>query len=235
MKTTDIQKAFIFPPEKQNVGSVDRLISAAAGTILMMAGFRNFRKGGYSLLLPAGYLMWRSVSGYCHLYKAIGIDTTEGAQFLELTKSITIQRNKSEVYNYWRQLENLPLIMTHVSKVDKISDKKYRWDVEFNKQHFRWNAELIDDTPNKRISWVSVDSPDVKNSGSVEFNDAANGATEIVVNIIYKPAKTTLGRAVAKVLNPLFKQRVKDDLKEFKRIMEAENLKKTSAIASEKI
>jgi uncharacterized membrane protein len=214
-----IQKGLVIAPERRNVGSTDRIISAAAGAYLGYLAFRNFKKN-YTYLLPASYLLWRSASGYCAIYDLTGTDTTEGASPIVFTKAVTIQANKDDVYQYWRQLENLPAIMTHVSEVQKISDTKYLWKAEFNKQQFSWNAEIIEDIPGERISWMSVDSPDVENGGTVEFTDIADGGTELKVHILYKPAKTQLGRLVAKVLNPLFKQKVQDDLMEFKRRVE---------------
>lgn len=216
-----LQKAIVIAPEKRNVGTKDRIFSSAAGILLAYVGMRNFKKGGFALLLPAGYLLWRGTTGYCQLYNLTGTDTTEGAEPFEFSKTITIQRDRDEVYHYWRQLENLPYIMTHVAKVEKLSDNKYRWEAEFNKQHFSWNAEIIEDIQNERISWMSADAPDVENAGTVEFIDAPDGGTQLRVTIIYKPAKSELGRMIAKVFNPIFKQKVKDDLLEFRNKIES--------------
>jgi len=217
---TYLQKTFVIAPEKKNVGSRDRILSSAVGLLLAYAGVKNFRKGGYTLMLPAGYLLWRAVSGYCYLYDAAGIDTTEGAKPFEFSKSVTIQRSREEVYKFWRQLENLPQIMTHLARVEKISDNKYRWEAEFNKQHFAWNALIVEDIPNEKISWASIDSPDVENAGIVEFKDAPKGGTELKVTISYKPGKTKLDSLLAQVFNPVFKQKVLGDLMEFKRNVE---------------
>lgn len=217
---SSMQKAIVVAPEKRNVGSVDRLISSAAGLLLAYIGTKNFRKTGMSLLLPAGYLMWRGASGYCHLYNLAGIDTTEGAEPFMFTKSINIQKSRADVYTYWRKLENLPYIMTHIAKVENLSHNKYRWEAEFNKQHFSWNAQIVEDVRNERISWISVDSPDVENAGKVEFFDDYKGGTELRVTISYKPAKTTIDRILAHAFNPIFKQKVLHDLNEFKRKVE---------------
>lgn len=215
-----LQKAIVVAPEKRNVGSVDRLVSTAAGLLLAYVGTRNYKKTGLSVLLPASYLLWRGASGYCHLYNLVGIDTTEGAEPFLFSKNVTIQKNRKEVYSYWRQLENLPYIMTHVAKVENLSHNKYRWEAEFNKQHFSWNAQIVEDVPNEKITWISVDSPDVENAGRVEFLDDHKGGTELRVTISYKPAKTTIDRILAHAFNPIFKQKVLNDLNEFKHKVE---------------
>jgi uncharacterized membrane protein len=215
-----LQKVFVVPPQKRNVGTTDRLVSSAAGLLLAYAGTKTFKKGGFSLLIPAGYLLWRGATGYCHMYGLTGIDTTEGAKPFLFTKTITIRKPRQEVYEYWRALENLPHIMTHIAKVENLSNNKYRWEVEFNKQHFSWNAQIIEDIPNEKISWTSVDSPDVENAGTVEFIDDPRG-TELRVTISYKPAKTKLDRVLANVFNPIFKNKIMSDLCEFKQKVEA--------------
>ena len=218
-----VQKALMVAPEKRNVGTTDRIISAAAGLLLGYAAVRSFKKGGYSLMIPAGYLLLRGANGYCALYNLAGYSTAEGAKPFEFNKTITVHRNKVEVYNFWRRLENLPLIMKHVKNVEKTAEGKYRWEAEFNNQTLQWNAEITEDVPNERISWTTTDASDVRNSGTVEFYDAPkNKGTELRVTMQYTPAKSKLGRVVASFLDPVFNQMVKDDLKRFKHMMESE-------------
>jgi len=219
-----LQKAFVIAPEKLNVGSTDRLLSAGVSGLLGYYGFKNFRKGGALLLLPAGYLLWRGITGYCALYRLTGIDTTEGAKPLQIKSKVTVNKNKNEVYNYWRQLENFPNIMTHIERVDRINNTRYHWEAELNEQKFSWDAEIIDDIPGNRISWMSDDGADIENSGTVEFKEASMGGTEIKVTINYKPDKTKLGRLVSQLFNPIFKQKVKKDMKEFKQKIESGNI-----------
>jgi uncharacterized membrane protein len=230
-----IQRAVVVAPEKQNVGTTDRIISAAAGLLLGYAAFRNFKKGGFALLVPASYFLLRGVNGYCAIYDLAGYSTAEGAKPFEFNKTLTIHRNKVEVYNFWRRLENLPLIMKHVKNVEKIDEGVYRWEAEFNNQTFQWKAQITEDIPNERISWTTVDVSDVRNTGTVEFYDAPkNKGTELRVFMQYTPSKTKLGRLVAGFLDPVFTQMVKDDLKRFKHMMESEEfvIEKPSRVKS---
>lgn len=220
-----LQSVLQVSPQKQNVGTTDRIFSSSAGLLLGYAGIRNFKKGGFALLFPAGYLLYRGSSGYCPLYDLTGFSTSaETINPFDFRKTLTIHRNKVEVYNFWRRLENFPLIMKHVKKVEKISDKRYRWEVEFNNKTFSWNAEITEDIPNERISWTTTDVSDVRNTGTVEFIDAPKSkGTELRVSMLYTPAKTKLGRRVARFLDPVFNQMIKDDLKRFKHMMESED------------
>lgn len=219
-----LQSVMQVAPEKQNVGTTDRVISSAAGLLLGYTGIRNFKKGGFALLIPAGFLLYRGSSGYCPMYNIAGFSSAQGPEPFEFSKSLSIHRNKVEVYNFWRRLENLPLIMKHVKKVEKIAENKYRWEVEFNNKTFSWNAEITEDIPNEKISWTTLGSSDIKNSGTVEFTTARkNKGTELKVTMHYTPAHSKYGRMIGRFLDPVFTQMVKDDLKRFKHMMESED------------
>jgi uncharacterized membrane protein len=219
-----VQKTITVAPEERNVGTADRIISSAAGILLGYTAIKNFRKGGFTFLLPAGYLLWRASSGYCPLYNLAGINTRNATEPFEFNKTITIHRNKVEVYNFWRRLENLPMIMKHIKNVDKVSNDKYKWEAEFNNRIFRWNARIIEDIPNERIIWTTSNASDIRNTGTVEFSDAPkNKGTQMTVSMYYTPAHSKTGRMIAGFLDPLFSQMVKDDLKRFKHMMESED------------
>ena len=215
----NFRNAFIIPAEKRNVGKRERFISAVAG--LLVGIYASGRRTAFPLLLPAGYLIYRGVTGYCHLNALIGRNTRDGARPFTFKKSIMIARDRSEVYYYWRNLENLPNIMKHVKKVQKINEKEYHWEVKFSDKKIKWNARITEEIPDIRISWQSLESADISNSGSVEFFDAPNHkGTELTVTISYLPSETESGKIIASFLNPIFKKVVKEDLYEFKRKME---------------
>ncbi len=66
-----------YPPPLMptNVGTEDRWASLGGGLVLLLLSF--WRKSFSSLLLlPMGlYLLYRSMSGHCYMYEALGIST----------------------------------------------------------------------------------------------------------------------------------------------------------------
>ena len=73
----------------------------------------------------------------------------------------------------------------------------------------------------KRLAWRSLPDSDIENTGEVQFKDApANRGTIVQTTITYRPPAAAIGNNAAKLLNPLFKQMVKEDLRRFKRLME---------------
>jgi uncharacterized membrane protein len=225
-----LEKTMMVAPDKRNVGTTDRIVSSAAGLLLGYAGIKNFKKGGFALLLPASFLLFRGASAYCPVYNATGINTTgKEIEPFEFVKTITVHRNKEEVYNFWRKLENLPQIMSHVKRVEKVSENRYLWEAEFAGKSFEWEAEITEDVQNDRISWRSTGNADIQNSGTVEFSEGSKKKeTELTVFMSYTPAKSRVGRIIARFLDPVFSQMVKDDLKKFKHTIESESKSKVT-------
>jgi len=220
--TSLLQKGLQLAPEDMNVGENERVVSSAIGAFLGTYALRRLGRGGLGLLFPAGYLLYRGISGYCPISAAIGRNTTEGhGTAFKVRKSITINRAKGEVYKIWRDLEKLPVYLKHIKRVEKIDDKTYRWTVDFSGHEFTWTAMITEDIPNKRISWKSVEPTEVDNHGSVEFNEIpGSDTTRFDFHMVYRPANTEMGGIIAGVLTPVFKQKVRDDLRKFRDLME---------------
>ena len=219
-----LQSAFKVAPEKTNVSSTGRIVSIAAGIILAYQGIKNYKKSGYTFLLPSAYLLYRGSTGYCYLSDIVGIDGTQTSEEIkpfEFSSVLTIRDSKESIYKFWRNLENLPQVMKHLKKVERVSENKYKWDAEFTKVTYSWYAEITEDVPNERISWRSTEVADIENWGTVEFREVAQG-TEVKINLNYKPAKTRIGRAIANMLDPVFRQMVDEDLRNFKRTIETQ-------------
>lgn len=141
---------------------------------------------------------------------------------LELTATTTVRRDAADVYDYWRQLENLPSFMAHLEEVRVIDASRSHWraSAPFGKP-IEWDAEIVDDQRGQRISWRSVDRPDVPNEGSVTFTPAPGGrGTEVHVSMSYTVPGGKLGEAVARYFGEDPHQQLDDDLRRFKQVLE---------------
>ena len=92
---------------------------------------------------------------------------------IHVRKTYTINRQPDAVYGFWRKLENLPQFMKHLESVELIGERRSRWRAK-GPAGFKveWEAELIDDRPNERIAWRSLEGSTVPNRGSVRFDPA---------------------------------------------------------------
>jgi len=207
-----------------NVGSTERIVSAAAGLALMYFGLRKFSMPGLLVGAAGAALLERGASGYCPVNNLAQRDVAKKpVESSEITKSLTINRPRAEIYQYWRKLENLPNFMQHLESVTEIDERRSHWvaPVPGGVGKISWDAEVVEEIENEKLSWRSVPNAAVDNSGEVLFKDApGNQGTEIYVIIKYLPPAGAIGTAIAKVFNPAFKQMVKEDLRRFKRLME---------------
>ena len=210
-----------------NIGRNERIMSAVAGALLTTVGAR---RGSWLLATTGGYLAFRGASGYCPLNRAVGRNTAENAavEALEISRSVTINKPRPEVYAYWRKLENLPLFMKHLQSVTQLDPKRSHWvaPVPGTEKiaaigNLEWDAELVEEVENEKLVWRSVAEATVDNAGEVRFQDAPPGrGTEVHVTIRYTPPLGQLGTLVAGLFQPAFRQMVKEDIRRFKRIME---------------
>jgi uncharacterized membrane protein len=219
---------------KINVGSTERVASAVGAGALITLGLRQGGILGGLLAAVGGSLAVRAVSGHCHLYSALGVDTSEDSpnpkspyhvgfldQKIHVTKSVTVNKSPAEVYSFWRQLNNLPQFMSHLESVTLIDNKRSRWVA---KAPFgttvEWDAEITSDIENERIGWKSVEDSEIVNSGVVIFQPTQDRGTQVKVFLTYEPPAGKLGSLVAKLFGEEPDQQVANDLRRFKSLME---------------
>ena len=207
-----------------NVGPGERLASAVGGAALIALGLQKRSLGGAALALAGSALAARGATGYCPANAALGRDSAKRRDALDLTTALTVQAPRDEVYAFWRRLENLPSFMEHVREVRTLGGGRSHWaaDVPGLDAALEWDAETVADDENERLAWRSVPGADVENAGEVRFADAPAGqGTEVHVTIRYRPPAGAAGRAFGKLLDPVFEQMVKEDVRRFKHVIEA--------------
>lgn len=139
-----------------------------------------------------------------------------------VSRSVTINRGRHEVYAFWRNFENLPQFMRHLEAVKVIDEKRSTWTAKAPAgTSVTWNAEILEDVPGERISWRSLPDSSITNAGTVRFVDApGDRGTEVHVELEYKPPAGMLGAAVAMLFREEPAQQVRDDLRALKQVLE---------------
>ncbi|HET6469366.1 MAG TPA: SRPBCC family protein [Geminicoccaceae bacterium] len=141
---------------------------------------------------------------------------------IEIDERITIQRPREELYRFFRDFSNLPKIMKHVERVDVLSDRRSHWVLKAPLgTRVEWDSMVESEQENDHISWRSERDTTVPNSGTVSFKEASGGGTEVRVRLTYEAPMGRLGQMVAKLLGEEPSVQARDDLQEFKRMMES--------------
>jgi uncharacterized membrane protein len=219
-----------------NVGNIERLASVATGTALGAIGVSRKSMAGLILAGLGGGLIVRGVTGHCRVYSKLDIDTAEnpiGDHFrgphparhgIRVVASILINKTASELYELWRNFENLPRIITHLEEVQVFGETRSHWVADAPRLmggQVEWDAEIIRDEPNVRIAWRSLPGSQIDQRGMVSFLSAPGDRGVIVrVNFEYRPPAGQVGHWVAKLLGEDPARQIRDDLRSLKQTLE---------------
>jgi len=223
---------------RTKVGRVERWVSMVAGGALAAYGFKRRSTPGGAAALAGAALLYRGATGHCAIKEAIarnrtgnghaavadrGSDTRTqlgGAAGIHVEEQITIDRPGTEVYRFWRNLENLPRFMNHLESVAQREAGISHWVAKGPAgTRVEWDARIINDIPNRVIAWQSLEGSMVSTAGSVNFESAPRG-TIVRVHFQYNPPAGKVGAAVAWLFGEEPNTQVREDLCRFKEVME---------------
>jgi uncharacterized membrane protein len=134
--------------------------------------------------------------------------------------SVAVEAPVTRVYDYWRDLENLPNFMSNIEEVRDIGDHRTHWVAKGPLGvKMEYDAETTQDQENEAIAWNSIDG-NVQTSGQVRFQELAPERTRIEVTMNYSdPPGGKLGEVGSRLVgNP--QVMLDQDLQNFKEIME---------------
>lgn len=142
----------------------------------------------------------------------------------------TIMRPASDLYQVWKQFDQLPRFIDNLERVEMIDDTTSRWTVRGpGDKEITWTAQIIHDEPGKVIAWKSDAGADVPNAGSIRFRELENGrGTEVRVHLEHLPPGGALGQVAAKMAGKDAQTHVKGALHRFRQMMEAGELASTA-------
>lgn len=152
---------------------------------------------------------------------AAGLFTAEDEDTL-VGRTVTINRPARELYEFWRDLRNLPLFMENIESVTVLDARSSHWKVKGPADStVEWDSVITEDVPGELIAWQSTENTSVPNSGRIEFRDSGNGrGTIVTATIAYDPPVGALGKLFAKVFQREPKIQARRDLRRFKQLME---------------
>jgi uncharacterized membrane protein len=155
------------------------------------------------------------------VYAARRARRSRQARPLHVTATVTVNAPPREAYAFWRDFANFPSFMAHVGSV-QVDGMRSRWTATAPAGGtVTWEAEITQDSPNRLVSWRSVEGSTVPNSGTVTFTPAPAGhGTEIRVELDYELPAGRLGALVAKLFGEEPEQQVRDDLRRAKQVLE---------------
>jgi uncharacterized membrane protein len=141
---------------------------------------------------------------------------------LHISRSVTINRPRHEVYDCWRDLDNLPRVIPELESVALQGGGRSHWVVKAPAgTTVEWDAEITTDEPGLRLAWRTLDGASVPSHGEVRFADAPAGrGTELRVDLRFEPPAGAVGQAVAAWLGHDPVATVREALRRYKQVLE---------------
>jgi len=137
-------------------------------------------------------------------------------------RTVTIDRPRQELYDFWRDCSNLSQFMRHAKSVTSRDGQRWHWVVDAPAgKTVEWDADIVEDEPGRLIVWKSVEGADIRHGGRVEFRDSPDKrGTCVTVTLTYDPPGGGVGQLVAKLFQKEPKIQARQELRRFKQLME---------------
>lgn len=217
-----------------NMEANERNISLAGGAALVLLGLvrRGWLGAGVGAL--GAFLVHQGSTGFSLIYKLLGtnraVHDTDAAisvphqQGKHVSTGITLNRPISEVYDFWRDFKNLPVLMPYLKAVEVQSPTRSHWVVNGPVgMTIEWDAEIINDERDRVIGWRSLENPYVDHAGSVRFSPTADGeGTEVQVQLEYLPVGGAVGMALSNIIGVAPEQQLAESLRRLKDWLEVD-------------
>ena len=133
-----------------------------------------------------------------------------------IQKSIEVDVPVTTAYNQWTQFEEFPLFMEGVEEIQQLDDSRLRWVAHIGGKRKEWYAKIINQSPDKEITWKSEEG--TWTAGRVAFEPIGLEKTQITLEMGYdtESALETAGDKLG-----FLERRVQGDLNRFKEFIEA--------------
>jgi uncharacterized membrane protein len=194
-----------------------RLLVGLGGALALAFPARN-RRAALPGRITGGLLLARSLTNL-PFRRMFGLIRSRRA--IRFQKTITIHEPVERVFELWSNPENFARVMSHVQKVEKTGDNRFRWTVIGPAgTSASWESHIIDLEPNQLLAWRSVPGSLIRNAGIIRFQSTENGGTRIHLLMSYNPPAGAIGHALATLFGVGPKNVLNEDMPRLKSIFE---------------
>ena len=143
--------------------------------------------------------------------------------------SIDVNVPVRTAYNQWTRFEDFSRFIEGVKEVHQLDDGHLHWITEIGGQEKEWDAEIIEQTPDRRIVWRS--QAGAIKGGVVSFQRLSDARSTVSLQITYDPEGLVehIGDAFGMVSS-----HVRRGLKRFKTLIERHGQKRKQGADGER-
>ncbi|WP_189219911.1 MULTISPECIES: SRPBCC family protein [Streptomyces] len=104
-------------------------------------------------------------------------------------ESIDVDVPVHVAYNQWTQFRTFPRFMDGVRRVDQIQAAFTHWVVRYGAKTYRFDAEILEQVPDRHLTWEALDAP--RHRGTVTFRALDADRCRVTLRIgLSKPGVT---------------------------------------------
>lgn len=187
---------------RRNLTRVDRLGYIVGGVALMLWALRKPSWGRTAGAGLGGWLLYQAYTGDNPMFRPLGFRLNpqpaqpQLAETMVVEEAITISRPRNEVYEFWRNGENLP-----GQRASAI--------------------ELIREEAPETLAWRCLRGDRLVHFGSLTLRDAPGGrGTIVAARLEYLPAGGSLGTALAHIMGHSPQRLLAESLRRARQLLE---------------
>lgn len=219
-----------------NVGQTERLASALAGGFALALGLSRRSAPGTVMAALGSALVYRGVSGHCHVYGALGHDTSQPASpvgriaapaaKVEVQSQATMFGSPKELYQRFRSPGTMSQLFGDFADVRELSNGRSEWRVHGPLHtELTFETEIIEEREGELLRWRSVADAPAQCTGTLHLRAApGDRGTELSLTLSLLPPGGAIGRALTKLVRPLPEWVAMRALRHFKALVEAGEL-----------
>ena len=198
------------------------VMKAAAAAALATYGFK---KGG---LVGTAIGVVGAGLGATEIAAVAGSPLAQSAP-QDVRETIEVAASPEAAYDLWSRFEDFPRFMQNVVEVRPTSANSWHWTVAGPLgQRIEWDARVVADVPGEVIAWRSIGG-DLDRRGEVRFERTARGTRVLAFMRVAMPAGP-IGSIVARLTKSHPGTMVRQDLRRFKRLVEANELARAARV-----
>ena len=135
----------------------------------------------------------------------------------KVEETVVVDLPVTTVYNQWTQFEEFPHFMGGIRQITQLGDNRLEWVAEIGGIRRQWQARILEQVPDRRVSWAATEG--ATNAGTVSFENL-DGTTRVHLVLEYEPEGFV--EKVGDTLNVVENQ-AQADLQRFKEFIESES------------
>lgn len=213
----------------------ERAVSVAAGTLLTVLGLSRASLPGLLVAGVGGAMACRGLQGRTGVMRSLGMPISAKVRNrpvevrmedygVHVEQAFLINRPPEDLYNFWRDFQNLPQIMNHLERVEVRENNQSHWVAKVPRIFggmIEWDAQITADEPHSRIAWKSLPGSQIDTVGEIRFSPGlGDRGTEVHVSMEYVPPAGKVGHWIATLFGQNPRRQMREDLRNFKRLME---------------